>query len=184
MTLIDIENLSAGELKKRRDDLVAEAAKANVEELASRYVQARFDATMRDDKLAEQGVTINTLNDALAAAKQCYIDSQNALGMATGSLAELEKKHATDCAAHGEACAKLQADAKAALEKVQSEAAAALTAAANEINATRAALAKETARANRNAALAARCEGAINEIAARCNDLIAKRQVETTNEGA
>ncbi len=184
MTLIEIENLSTDELKKRRDELVAEAAKADAKELAARYVQARCDAAMRDDKLREQGVTINTLNDALATAKESIKQLSSALNERNAALADLAKKHAAHCAAHGEACAKLQADAKAALEKVQNEAAAALVAATNEINATRAALAKETARANRNAALAARCEGAINEIAARCNDLIAKRQVETTNEGA
>lgn len=173
MTLIDIENLPAAELKKRRDELVAEAAKADTKELASRYVQARCDAAMRDDKLREQGVTINTLNDALATAKQCYIDSQNALGAATGSLAELEKKHAADCATHREQCAKLQADAKAAIDSLS-----------DQLNETQSKLAAETARANRNAQLAARSEAAINAIAKTANDIIAARQVETNNEGA
>ena len=68
MELTDIEGLAAAELKKRRDELVAEAAKAPVEQLAARYVQARTDATRRDEKLAEQGETIAHLQKALDAS--------------------------------------------------------------------------------------------------------------------
>lgn len=63
MTIIDIENMTAEELKAQR----AEAVKSTGDnELAARYVQARLDAKQRDEKLAEQGVTITTLTKALA----------------------------------------------------------------------------------------------------------------------
>ena len=76
MNLIEIENLSAVELKARRDELVEAAKGAPVEELAARYVQARLDATQRDEKLAEQGKTITALQDALSAAKAQAVAAQ------------------------------------------------------------------------------------------------------------
>lgn len=68
MKIHDIENLSAAELKSRRHELKAGLASASHDELAGRYLQARTDASMRDEKLAEQGRTITTLNDAADAA--------------------------------------------------------------------------------------------------------------------
>lgn len=68
MNLADVENLSAAELKEQRDSIVAELSGAegiDREEIARRYVQARFDAKFRDEKLSEQGVTINSLNDSI-----------------------------------------------------------------------------------------------------------------------
>ena len=70
MTITDIENLSFAELKAKRVELIEAAKAVPLDDLAARYVQARTDATARDEKLAEQGKTIIALQDGLAAAKQ------------------------------------------------------------------------------------------------------------------
>lgn len=67
MTLNEIENLSAADLKARRDELVAEAGKAPVKELAAQYVRARTDAKHRDEALADQAATIRALQDGMGA---------------------------------------------------------------------------------------------------------------------
>lgn len=75
MTLIDLENLSAGDLKALENKLdMAKAAPHD--ELAARYCRALYDAKARDEKLAEQGRTINALNDALGEAKQKAADAE------------------------------------------------------------------------------------------------------------
>lgn len=65
MVTADIENLSASELKQRRVELTKEMSEVAPDALASRYVQARLDAKMRDEKLAEQGTTITLLQSSL-----------------------------------------------------------------------------------------------------------------------
>lgn len=70
MTIQDVENLSAAELKADRNkiaDLLG--AELTADSLAGRYVQARYDAKARDEKLAEQGVMITVMQDGMAAAK-------------------------------------------------------------------------------------------------------------------
>lgn len=86
MELHEIENLSAAELKERREELVAAARKAPVDQLAARYVQARTDAKLREDKLAEQGKTIMLLQQAMEKSdvgheltKQSLVQTQAAL---------------------------------------------------------------------------------------------------------
>lgn len=68
MKITEIENMKADELKAKKSEAV-EAVKDDLQ-LAARYVQARLDATMRDEKLGEQGRTITALQGALAAVKQ------------------------------------------------------------------------------------------------------------------
>ena len=69
MKIQDIENMTAADLKAKRTELVKALGDAgsgvSVPELAARYVQARMDAKMRDEKLAEQGLTITNLNALL-----------------------------------------------------------------------------------------------------------------------
>lgn len=64
MTLTEIENLALSDLKAKREEIVKELGGG---ELAQRYVQARTDAKMRDEKLAEQGKTIEALQAGHAA---------------------------------------------------------------------------------------------------------------------
>lgn len=69
MKISEIESLSFAELKTRRAGILAGLDEAP-EVLAKRYLQARTDATMRDEKLAEQGATIKDLSTDLMAAKK------------------------------------------------------------------------------------------------------------------
>lgn len=89
MTLTEIENLSAAELKSRKDELVAAASQADPAELAVRYVQARTDASLRDEKLSEQGKTITTLQGAF---DQLKASAQADLSKLGGIVAELQQR--------------------------------------------------------------------------------------------
>ncbi len=71
-----IENLNFAELKARRADLVSQAKEVGVNELATRYVQARTDAKQRDERMAEQGVLIADLEEKLAASQQAVAEWQ------------------------------------------------------------------------------------------------------------
>lgn len=59
MQIQDVENLSADELKAQRVEAVQVARKAP--DVAERFVGARIDAKVRDEKLASQGETIGNL---------------------------------------------------------------------------------------------------------------------------
>ncbi len=159
MNLHEIQNLSFAELKERRDELVKLAGGNDV---AARYIQALTDAKMRDEKLAEQGVTIKTLQDGMGLAQQRVADLEATCTKLRDDYAALQQLHNTDCDHAAKTCSKLQA-------------------AINELGSK---LAAETARANRNAQLAARSEAAINGASKLLQDVIALRMVETTNEGA
>jgi hypothetical protein len=67
MQIHEVENLPAAELKTRKAELI-EALGGG--ELAQRYVQARTDAKMRDEKLAEQGGMIAALTNGNAALEE------------------------------------------------------------------------------------------------------------------
>lgn len=70
MKISEIENMDAIALKACRQ-AAADAEEIKTDPtLAARYVQARLDATVRDEKLAEQGRTITALQNALDAANQ------------------------------------------------------------------------------------------------------------------
>ena len=69
MDIHEIENSSFAELKANRDALVETAKKVPMGDLAIRYIQARTDAKGRDDKLAEQALTLKLLKDALTDLK-------------------------------------------------------------------------------------------------------------------
>lgn len=61
MTIHDIENMPATELKARREELITAGLDFAPADLSERYVQARLDAKLRDELLAEQGKTITGL---------------------------------------------------------------------------------------------------------------------------
>lgn len=107
MTLIEIENMKSGAIKAAWDEAVRTVQAAPLAELAERYVQARFDASARDEKLGEQGRTILALQEALESAKE-------AVGSLRKDLAAAEsagKKAAEIAAAGAKALATAQADA-------------------------------------------------------------------------
>lgn len=68
MKTIEVENMQAAELKERQGEL----AKAidGEPDLPERYIQARLDAKIRDEKLAEQARTLEALETGLEAAKR------------------------------------------------------------------------------------------------------------------
>ena len=83
MDIREIENLSAEEMKARRAEIV-EVARAAAD-VAERYVSARIDAKMRDEKLAEQGKTIALLQESAEEAK-------GKLAQMSVKIAELSKE--------------------------------------------------------------------------------------------
>lgn len=95
--LHEIENLSFAELKSRQADLISEAAKAAPGELAARYVKARTDAKHRDEKLAEQAVTIKALQDGMDAVTGKATGLENNLRQALATI-ENQKSEATKLA--------------------------------------------------------------------------------------
>lgn len=116
MTLIDIENLTFAELKSQRATLIEAARKADMAELATRFVDARTDAKQRDEKLAEQGKridqqqalmdrTLKTLDEHEQRANQAERDcaaSNGKINEQLEAMAVLEKrlrKAESDCVA-------------------------------------------------------------------------------------
>lgn len=90
MNISDIENLSSAELKARRDELLAALKDAAPADVAARYLQARTDARLRDEKLAEQGATITALQSGLAAATERIESYGQTLATATQTIAALK----------------------------------------------------------------------------------------------
>lgn len=70
MSIHDIENMTFAELKAQRAELVKEAETLDRKDVAARYIQARTDATQRDEKLAEQARILESLQTGLEASKQ------------------------------------------------------------------------------------------------------------------
>lgn len=68
ITMHEIENLSAEDLKARRAEILESLKQHTAEELAGRYLQARTDAKLRDEKLALQGEEIKQTNTLLQSA--------------------------------------------------------------------------------------------------------------------
>ena len=68
MKLIDIENMTADQIKAQRSECIADAAKGDVAELAMRFVDARYDAKRRDERLGPMGAEIKLLKTELKAA--------------------------------------------------------------------------------------------------------------------
>jgi len=64
--IIDVENMTSEQIKAQRKEAITAAREAG--DVAERYVQARLDATLRDEKLAEQGQTIKLLQQSISAA--------------------------------------------------------------------------------------------------------------------
>jgi hypothetical protein len=61
MKLIEVENMTAAEIKARRKELVEAINAEKQEEFARRYVDRVLDAKVRDEKLSEQGKQIAAL---------------------------------------------------------------------------------------------------------------------------
>lgn len=91
MTIQDVENMSAAELKERKAEIIKALALEDPDALAARYVGARLDAKLRDEKLAEQAESLATAAktiDALTAGTDVVTEKNQSLA------AELEKCYA------------------------------------------------------------------------------------------
>lgn len=96
MTLTDVENLTAAELKAKRSEIVKsiEGEKVPVEDLITRYLQARLDAKVRDEKLAGQGATITALQQGLTVATEKVAGLESKLNVLGMQNVEQEARHA------------------------------------------------------------------------------------------
>ena len=86
MKLEDIEAMTVEELNSQKDELSTFAATCEPKQLAARYIKARLDAAIRDEKLSEQGVTITNLNAGIETANS---EAANAQSMAVKVAMEL-----------------------------------------------------------------------------------------------
>ena len=113
MTIQDIENLTFAELKASGKKIIDELGG---NELAARYVQARTDAKQRDEKLAEQGVTITNLNAALEAVskgRDALVSQVKELTAQAAKLTENNRTLAADVNVVGRRAVDAEALAKA-----------------------------------------------------------------------
>lgn len=165
MTLIDLENLSPAELKaltKEQTDAVA----ASPDELRARYLKTLIDAKTRDEKLAEQGKTITTLQDAFEQLKAAAQADQLKL---EGIGADLQKKLQT---------------AEAAVSQQKTQAVAQAAKHAETLTAMQASLASETERAKRLKAQAVRHQSAVFACQKLLNEAVAAESIEQADAGA
>lgn len=122
--LTEIENLSLSELKSQRDELIERAKKSDVGELAARYVKARTDAAMRDEKLAEQGKTIQALQQSTEDCRQKISEMEKDLKSARAKNATLEETLNSCRRTHEEECEdwnKENFEIKKQVQELQSE---------------------------------------------------------------
>lgn len=161
MQTTQIENMSAADLKAQKAEIVTAIAAAPPEDLAGRYVQARIDASLRDEKLSEQGQTITTLNEAL--------------GLAKGEIARLqdELKAAREAAA-AEMLLRRQ-DGDAHLDEQIRD--------AELIKQLRASLQAEAARADRLKNAAGRMHAASAKAAQQLNEALSAQAIAAADEG-
>ena len=143
ITIQDVENMSAEEIKEQAGQIEADLMSVDHEDLVSRYRQARGDAKVRDEKLAAQAQTLGALQDGLTAVKEqaatAAEEAAKAMGEAIESITDigiesLERIAAKDeeikeLAAHladtnldyADRSCKLMDDHKAQLEKSQAQ---------------------------------------------------------------
>lgn len=99
-----VENLPAPELKKLHAELVA----AKAPEAEQRYVQARCDAKVRDEKMAVQGKRITELEGLWSAAVRDYDALRTAHAETSRLLAEANEEAEVAAAQHAALSGRLQ----------------------------------------------------------------------------
>lgn len=85
-TIQDVENATAAEIKAGRAEAI-EAAKGAAD-VAERFVSARLDAKTRDEKMAEQGETIKSLQTALDDSRARYLELDTRSAMRERAIEE------------------------------------------------------------------------------------------------
>ena len=172
MTIHKIENMTFSELKKKQAELAESLAGELPQELATRYLQARTDAKQRDEKLAEQGKTITSLNEGHE--------------FLTGRVAELElqitlKDDAIAIRSRElEFARQAHSNEVAALTQAHSDVVNALN---DEISELKNSLLRQTQRAVRLKVQAIVNQTALTGAAKLLNDAISARQIEDADTG-
>ncbi len=111
MKIHEVENMSADELKTGQAEIV-KALDGNAE-LAARYVQARLDAKIRDEKLAEQAKTLEALQVGIDLATQAANAAKEETAKAKGIGDTLGRELDTvvgDARTSAQQCAALMAE--------------------------------------------------------------------------
>lgn len=165
-TIIDIENASAGKLKASRAEAIEIAKASDHDAVAERYVQARLDASTRDELLADQGDTITTIKTALADKTEL---AKSEGDRANSAEALLTESRAATNRVDGEAkaeIAELEAKAEIEITELKAEAVKIAKAADTEIASLNVRLTEQTSLAkSRRAALAEVADTATQAIA-------------------
>lgn len=167
MPLVDIQNLTRQQLKDQKAELIEEASKEPVPELAARYVQALTDAKARDESLA--------VHAALTK------DAQDELGGWQQQVEQLKQAREADAKEAEETIAKLQRELADANEAIQTHAAE-MKRAASQADQIRKAAAAEVARATRSEADAGKREQAANKAKADAQQELAHMAEYTKSE--
>lgn len=92
MTLVEIENLPHDELKAKRLELIDAAAKGDVKELATRFVDARTDAKLRDIRMGEQGETITKHEATIATLNNVVKEKSDLVTKREGEIRAVENQ--------------------------------------------------------------------------------------------
>lgn len=77
--LQEIENATAEQLKERKAEFVERAQESGSAELATRFINARLDAKVRDQRLAEQAEQLAALQTAVQNSNQANSDMRKQL---------------------------------------------------------------------------------------------------------
>lgn len=151
-TVIDVENAAAADLKAKGAEAVAAAKTASHDDLAERFVDARFDAKIRDEKLGEVARTNAALEQGqqLAGEKIQALEAKVLQRESNVRSLEAEKR-----------------DLQAIIARIRDESAKALADLREQLSA-------ETARADAAAALAKARRKALADITGVANPLLAQ----------
>lgn len=161
MEIHEIENLSFAELKQRRDDLIESLKSQPPGVLAARYLQARTDAKQRDEKLSEQGTTINNLNELVQTQSKTILAREEQLSSKDKAISKYVSELEAARKAHSDEVSVLNGQLKECRES----------------------LAAETARADRLKSEADRANKALTSAEKSLKDALAERELEATDKG-
>lgn len=189
--IIQIENASFDELKKGRADFLASLSDSTAANLAPRFISARIDAKQRDEKLAEQGVTITELQHALAGLRQREADRASTVVELEARLKTIavdlqsriqSHKKVVDAAATDREQAATDREQAASVAATKREQAAADATAERDTGIQ--VLLAETRRANRLKQVAGLHHGALSAAAKLLNDALAGQLIEDADVNA
>jgi hypothetical protein len=161
MTFAEIENLSFAELKEQKAGILKSLGESDKAELAARYVQARTDAKLRDDKLGEQGRTLTALEAGVNSLTEQKVSLEQQLAASQQRENEAKALNGRISEASAQDNAKLTAQLQECAKQLQAE----------------------TARAERLKAEALRHHGALSQSAQIITGALAAQHIENVSQG-